>query len=144
MAEIRYGVGPRIYKKGVYKSYTYYITENYSNPCAYVLVPRKLGKKKHPFYRLGIDRLPPLPVHGGITYFSKDFMFDEISKDYFVLGWDYCHGGDYVYFDDSLVLDSRLFKDYNKGKHKWKYKEIMRDVTDLIELLLEVEKYEKY
>ena len=139
MREIKYGTGPNVYEKGVYSGYSYYITEGFLNPCAYVVVPKKIGKKENPLYKMSRSDMYFLPTHGGVTYKRDDFMFDKIDREHFVIGWDYGHGMDFIYFDTQLVLEDSFFEEYNKGKHVWTGKEIREDVKRVIDALLEVE-----
>ena len=130
---------PNVVEKGVFSGYIYYITEGYMNPCAYVLVPKKIKRKKHPFYNMKKSDLYFIPSHGGITYKEDSFMYEPIDKNYFVIGWDYAHGMDFIYFDTQLVLEDSMFEEYNKGKKMWTRKEIKKDVKRVIDFLVEVE-----
>ena len=111
---------------GEYKGYSFWIVSYGTHPCAYVEVG-----KQHPYYgKCGCDAFDlPIKVHGGITY--GDFgLGKELSKEHFILGWDYNHYG-----DDSCSLGL-------PGK-RWTTKEIFDDVKKVIEQLIKHELYLK-
>ncbi|MBO7615010.1 MAG: hypothetical protein J6T15_04880 [Bacilli bacterium] len=141
--ELRYGLTvPYVREKGVYSGTTYYIVEGYLTPTAYIVIPKKIGLfKKHPFYK-SKEEMPYTKAPGGITYVSDDFYIDCVGKDNFVIGWDYAHFNNYLYFEDPKP-PAPSFWNYNEG-HKVTLEEVRRDVEKVIDYVKGVEKrYEK-
>lgn len=138
--EIKYGVEPRIYEKGVYKGYTYYIVEGFMNPCAYVVLPKGGLFHRHPLYKKNTwDVL--LPVHGGTTYLEGTFYLDDIGKKNFIIGWDYAHAGDFIYFDPALSEGEEIYGlDKIEKGHRYTRKEIYSDITYAIDFIEEAYK----
>ena len=121
--EILYGVPTNIYEKDTYLGFTYYIVESYSFPCAYVVVPKK---------DKGVKKVLDFIVHGSITYSKDSFYLDNIGKGNWVLGWDYGHGGDFIYFDDTFTLTSHSI---GAGK-VYKREDIIEDVENVIDAII--------
>ena len=133
MKKIKYNTEyPRVFEKGTYRGYTYYITEGGIAPCAYVVLPRKLGGKDHPFYKKSVFELPFIPVHGGITYNRTEFRYDDVGEDSFVIGWDYGHGLDYTEYKKELV---KSYKAMGLELKKYTYKDIIFDIKICIKYL---------
>ena len=122
--EIKYGVPTTIYESGMLDGLTYYIVESYNFPCAYVVIPKSYEESKD---------IAGLAVHGGLTYDKDTFYLDDVGKDKIVLGWDYGHAGDFMYFDDTFTLTTPS-PEYNKGK-RWTRDDIMEDVSRCIECI---------
>jgi hypothetical protein len=132
---ITYGVEPRIYETSKYKGYKYYIVEGYMSVCAYVVIPKGSIKKRHPLYKAELEDMSHFPVHGGITYASDTFYLDNIGSKNFIIGWDYAHGGDFIFIDRSFVNEWVSLDKYDNG-HKYTREEIMRDIENCIEFLI--------
>jgi hypothetical protein len=115
-----------ILEQGNYMGYNFWIISYGSHPCAYVEL-----QKEHPYYgKCDCDAYDlDINVHGGIT-FGNYGLGDTISKDKYLLGWDYNHYNDYNYKDEQYGLAS--------GK-KWTTEEIFRDVKSVIKQLKKVE-----
>ncbi len=136
--EIKYGVVPNVFEKNTYKDYTYYIVEGFISPTAYVVIPKGGIFRKHPIYKKKIDDLYNIPAHGGITYKGDSFVFDNIGFNNFIIGWDYAHGGDFIYIDEEFLkdCDEEILAGCLSG-HKYKYKEILDDIKCVIDYLEE-------
>lgn len=113
---------PTVLYRGVCNGYSFAIVSFGTHPCAYVAVPRMI----YLTYRL----LPPIAVHGAITY--TNFCPDLDGA--WSIGWDYGHSGDY---NGREHLSERI----NKHGKKWTTEEIMQDVESVIQQLPDVEKY---
>lgn len=121
-----------ILDKGIYKGIPYWIISYGTHPCAY----------------LDITDLEPCPqldkifCHGGITAsvcvsrknnhspaFLKDVRrdaFTEFHENAYIIGWDYCHNGDYhTDIESPWVL--------RNNDHKWTTSEIIDETKDVIE-----------
>lgn len=109
-----------------YNGYEFWIISYGTHPCAYVEL-----NKEHPYYgKCGNDAFNlDINVHGGITYGNYGLGY-TISKEHFILGWDYNHCTDYNYESEKYGLSS--------GK-KWTTEEIFEDVKKVIKQLKEVE-----
>lgn len=121
--EILYGVPTNVFEKDTHLGFTYYIVESYLFPCAYVVVPKKLKKA---------GDILDLVVHGGITYSKPDFYLEDVGKNNWVFGWDYGHGGDFMFLDETITL--RPPKEL-RGK-MYTREDIMRDIDRAISAIL--------
>ena len=115
-----------ILEQGNYLGYNFWIISYGSHPCAYVEL-----QKEHPYYgRCDCDTCDlDIDVHGGIT-FRNYGLGNTISRDKYLLGWDYNHYNDYNYIDGQ--------NGWTSGK-KWTTEEIFDDVKSVIKQLKEVE-----
>ena len=101
-----------------------------THPTAYI----GMDDKENFFYQKSYDylageyRLQGNDVNGGFTYSA--FGVQDFYKNFWFLGWDYAHAGDYLGFMD------------NSG-HKWTTEEILQQAREQIrELNLWVKKIE--
>lgn len=78
---------------GEHKGYRYYVVNlNGRHPCAYIRVPRDEFPAG-----LAYDALDQhFDVHGGFTYSEDSILYAPYRKDYWYIGWDYGHCGDYA------------------------------------------------
>jgi len=114
--------------EGVYKGINYQIRSLGAYPCAYIGLP-----PDHPFSGKTANEIH-LDCHGGLTYSFIDYkgrVHDiGLPKEYYWIGWDYAHLGDYSsYTSNSLCEDY-----YNK---QWTTKEIKEEVENVIDELVE-------
>lgn len=113
--------------EGIYKDYTYFVISYGTHPCCYVALD-----STHPYYEVFYDNIP-VSCHGGLT-FSEHGLIDcknkntLIPEDYWVIGWDYHHVGD--------------FSGFNFGKNgylghskKWTTEELIEECKNVIDLL---------
>ena len=124
---------PMVYKKrgdieildnGIYNGYQYWIVSYGSHPCAYVELP-----KDHKYY--GKDYVDiPIDCHGGITYSG---IHEKFSNG-FLIGWDYGHCDDYLYYNPTKFLGSDIQSFLDSGK-KWTTEEIFEEVKQVIDQL---------
>lgn len=108
--------------KDNYKGYNFYIVSYGAYPCTYIGIPK--GNK---YYGVSFSEVKDLNVHGGLTYSGVLLPHDERFTDYWYIGWDYAHAGDYVgYLDDKFMIDY----------HKYSTEELINDcivgIDDLI------------
>lgn len=119
----------KIIKSGCYKKHNFWIITNGAYPCAYVEL-----LKKDKFYNKTVkgkyDKIP-IDVHGGLTY-AQTYLQMCVTHSA-VIGWDYAHPNDYIYYPDRIFL---FFCGDEFGK-KWTIKEIMTDIKSVINQTLE-------
>lgn len=108
---------------GLYKGFHFYILTMGSHPCAYVDV---IGTKDYRFCADEID------CHGGITYESTELATVDY-KSYFI-GWDYAH------YNDFLVFNDRLAKEYGEPyrAHKYTLTEIVKECVNVIDQIIDL------
>ncbi len=95
-----------------------------SHPCAYV----GIDKNHPPIYGQNVystELWDNIECHGGITYFSEEFVFYN-KKDRYWAGWDYGHIGDH----------QEIAEFYIKQGKKWTLKEIKEDIFGVVEQLI--------
>lgn len=99
---------------GYYKDYEWFIISYFTHPCAYVV-----AKENNAIYGVNYNEIDFIDVHGGLTY-SDWGLSNNKSEDFWVIGWDYAHYGDYLPYD--LSEDNK----------RWTTEEIYEHVKDVI------------
>lgn len=128
-------VSPKLAKTEVleqnyHKGYEYVVLSYGVHPCCYVALP-----KIHPYYGLDYERCE-IQCHGGLSFSEWGFA-NIISEEYWVLGWDYCHAGDYVGY--ASVAPSITSPSILGPFKKWTTEELVRDCINVIEQLVFIE-----
>lgn len=87
--------------------------------CCYVGVP-----ESHPLAGFNYSDLP-IRCHGGLTYSRKG---EGVYRPggFWWYGWDYGHGGDYVFY--YIDVYPKYFSDFKK----WLLKDVLEDIEDSI------------
>ena len=100
---------------GFYRGFHFYVLTMGSHPCAYVDV----GHSEF--------LADEIYCHGGITYGSNK-LATVPEKSYFI-GWDYAH------YNDFLVFNDRLAKEYGEPyrAHKYTLSEIVKECANVID-----------
>lgn len=114
-----------ILHSGTYKGYNFHIISYGTHPCAYVEIP-KLNSSKSEFDEC-------ISCHGGVTY-TGDLSHVLVPKNpnHWFIGWDYAHSGDYVC--------SPFPSKYDKYDKKWTTEEILKEVTEVIDQIIKLDK----
>lgn len=102
--------------EGEYKGYKWFILSYQSHPCAYIVLnpsDKYYGKN---YFEYSLD------VHGGLTY-AQFGLHDFVDKDYWVIGWDYNHYGDYS------TIGSMMGKKYTTEEIYSHVKEAIRELN---------------
>ena len=124
----------KILAKGKENEFFWIILSHGTHPCSYIGIP-----KTHPYYHLSYDEIYDkgieIDVHGGITFNDPDFWFNPIFlDDYWFIGWDYAHSGDYNYYPD---LEGMLsFR--NPTDHEWTLIELQEEMKQALKDIKEV------
>lgn len=105
---------------GFYRGYHFYVLTMGSHPCAYVDV----GYSKF--------LADEINCHGGITY-EENILATVSEKSYFI-GWDYAH------YNDFLVFNDRLAKEYGESyrAHKYTLTEIVKECVNVIDQIIDL------
>lgn len=105
---------------GFYRGFRFYVLTMGSHPCAYVDVGR------NEFLEDEIN------CHGGITY-CDNTLATVPEKSYFI-GWDYAH------YNDFLVFNDRLAKEYGEPylAHKYTLSEIVKECANVIDQIIDL------
>ena len=109
----------------VYEGFPFAIMNYGTHPCCYVGVP-----KGHTLYKRIYDEGDMPNCHGGVTYSERGLSRQGevyIPFDYWVLGWDYGHAGDYCSYYSEYDQTSFLH-----DCKKWTTKEMLEDVETVI------------
>ena len=104
--------------RGNFEGYEWGIVSYGTHPCAYILIEPGHELYKADYSR-NYDLYSGLDVHGGITY-TEAGLHDFVDSDYWVIGWDYNHLGDY----NAMTP--------NAADHKYTTDEIFGDIVDCI------------
>lgn len=114
---------PIILYTNKYKDYIYYIINYGTHPCCYVYL-----SKGHKYFGKHYDDID-INCHGGLT-FSYNQLHDIMpsEKNYWIIGWDYAHYGDYVGLCKELA------------GHKYTTEELIKDCQDVIDQLIQANK----
>lgn len=105
-----------ILDKGTYNGFNYAIVSYGTHPCCYVFLP-----KGHKYYGKNYDDID-IDCHGGLTFSSDDLMFNPVSNDNWVIGWDYAHFKDYTSLLGVVYPDAK----------KWTTEEMLEEVKKVI------------
>lgn len=111
--------------KGNIQGLNYAIVNYGTHPCCYIGLP-----KNHKFYGKDYDNID-IDCHCGITFAEQDLAFNPIpTTDFWWIGWDYAHCGDYVGYYQGLN------NSLEKNSKKWTTEEMLQEVKDVIQQLL--------
>ncbi len=105
----------------------YMILDLGTHPTAYIGV-----EKGHKLYGEKYDDVD-IDVHGGLTFcgiYETIYFKDPLYNEIYWFGWDYAHMGDYLGWDSITPAGLRSPTD-----KKWKFYEVMQEVTKAIEEL---------
>ena len=123
-----------ILAQGIYLGFQFVIVNYGWHPCSYVSVP-----KGHPCYEVDYDEWGKMPdCHGSVTYSEHGYVRNNcsyISEEFWVLGWDYGHVGDFV----GYYIGNEYFEAHN---HKWTTAELLKEVKEVI-VQLDLTNYKK-
>lgn len=112
---------------GFYRGFHFYILTMGSHPCAYVDV----GCNEF-LVDVGCNEFlaDEINCHGGITY-CDNTLATVPEKSYFI-GWDYAH------YNDFLVFNDRLAKEYGEPytAHKYTLSEIVKECGNVIDQII--------
>ena len=118
-----------VLERNFYKGYEYLIVNYGTHPCCYVAL-----ESKHPYYGVFYDNIN-INCHGGLTYSNLGLINSftrttYLSDDYWVVGWDYHHVGDFsgFYSDKENIA---LFL----NPKKWTTLELIEECKEFIEQL---------
>lgn len=105
---------------GFYRGFHFYILTMGSHPCAYVDV----GHSEF--------LADEINCHGGITY-GDNILATVPEKSYFI-GWDYAH------YNDFLVYNDRLAREYGEPyrAHKYTLTEIVKECVNVIDQIIDL------
>ena len=105
---------------GFYRGFHFYILTMGSHPCAYVDVGRS---------EFLADEIN---CHGGITY--EDSILATVPEKSYFIGWDYAH------YNDFLVFNDRLAKEYGEPyrAHKYTLTEIVKECVNVIDQIIDL------
>ena len=100
---------------GFYRGFHFYVLTMGSHPCAYIDVG-------HSEFSAGA-----INCHGGITY--EDNILATVPEKSYFIGWDYAH------YNDFLVFNDRLAKEYGEPyrAHKYTLTEIVKECINVID-----------
>lgn len=108
----------KLIKTGIHNGIRYYVVSHGSFPTAYVSVPKEW---------LEFIDTSSIKCHGGVTYEADWLEAEGIEiNDYFYIGWDYRHSGDYYKRQDR---DLRTEKD----GHVWTLGELISECEKVAE-----------
>ena len=119
-----------VLERNFYKDYEYLIINYGTHPCCYVAL-----RKSHPCYEVHDDNIN---CHGGITYCGHGLIdhftrTTYLSEDYWVMGWDYQHFGDFSGY--YLNPANRNITALCRNSKKWTTLELIKDCKDVIKQL---------
>ena len=105
---------------GLYRSFRFYILTMGSHPCAYIDV----GHSEF--------LADEINCHGGITY--EDNILATVPEKSYFIGWDYAH------YNDFLVFNDRLAKEYGEPyrAHKYTISEIVKECANVIDQIIDL------
>lgn len=113
-----------ILAQGIYLGFRFVIVNYGWHPCSYVAVP-----KGHPCYEVDYDEWRKMPdCHGSVTYSTHGYVRNNCSyipEEFWVLGWDYGHAGDFA----GYYIGDVYFEAHN---HKWTTAELLKEVKEVI------------
>lgn len=119
-----------ILDRGFYNNYQYAIISYGSHPCCYVAL-----EKEDRYYEIEYDNIK-LTCHGSFTYsehglFNMPFFTRIFREEFWVIGWDYAHAGDYIgYIEHSMRSHNLLAR-----CKKWTTQEMLDEVHNVIDQL---------
>lgn len=101
----------------------YYIMSLGTHPTAYIRIPK--GHKLYGKDDAEIYQKIDINVHGGITYISDSMTIENVGEvDGWIIGWDYCHCGDYMGIEELVPIEYRI------GGKKWTTQEIYKELRE--------------
>lgn len=113
----------KVLAKGKEEDIYWFIISLGSHPCSYIALP-----KGHELYGKSYEDVEIYP-HGGFTYAESEYSGNVIELgDYWFLGWDYAHLGDYF-------LSSVVDRDY---EHKWTLEELKEEMDEILDQVKDI------
>ena len=111
---------PERVANGFYRGFHFYVLTMGSHPCAYIDVGHS---------EFLVDEIN---CHGGITY--EDNILATVPEKSYFIGWDYAHYNDYLVFND------RLAKEYGEPyrAHKYTLTEIVKECINVIDQIIDL------
>lgn len=123
-----------------YYDYEVVILKIRTHMCAYVHIPNehplaKLFTEKDDNY-IEEDLSAYISCHGGVTYSSSYFSYEDGDSEGYWFGWDYAHAGDY---SPVIVPGFPDWADARPYEHIWTIEEVIAECGYVVRQLEELE-----